>query len=531
MSKAIPVSAADARAVRDGCYFDMPAAQRVRRFFSGYLRHSLGEWAGRPFELLPWEWEGVIAPLFGWRTRDGRRRYKSASIWVPKKNGKTTIAAGIAAYMLAGDCEPGAEVYLAAVTREQAGIAFRQASHMVRASPPLAESMTVLETSKRITYEDGFIRALASEAGPAQGLNASAVIVDELHEWRKRDYYDSLIYSGIARRQPLFLTISTAGSGRDRLGWEQYQYARGILDGTIDDPTHLAYIAGAADDDDWTSPEVWERVNPSWGVTVREDEIREACERARSSPRYENAFRRFRLNQWTEQVDRWIALEAWDECPSEPPIELAGQPCFAAIDLSATRDLTARALVFPLGGGEYALKLRFWAPAREAYSYRDEQQREQLRQWARQGHITLCPGEAVDYAMVAADMRACAAEYRVQQVAMDPWNAQQVARELEAEGLRVVAFRQGLASMSPASKEFERAVSARKVYNFSNPVLRWMVSNVATRGDDNDNIMPCKGRSGDRIDGVVAAIMGIGLATAQAIEPESPYLHGGPVFV
>jgi len=302
---------ADERAVAQGYVFRLAAAERVRTFFQRFLCHSKGEWAGQPFELLDWQWDDIVAPLFGWQRPDGTRRFRRGYIEVPKKNGKSCLFSGLSLYLLLADGEPGAEIYSAAVDRDQASIVFTEAANMVEASPHLASRLQVVRSTKRIVdhRSRSYYKALSADVPAKEGLNAHAILIDELHAQRNRDLWDTLRYAGASRRQPLHLAITTAGYDRHSICWEQHDYAKKVQDGTIQDLAFFSYICAAESDDDWTAPEVWRKANPSFGITLSAEQFAEDCQEAQQSPAKENSFRRYRLNQWTEQDVRWLSLE------------------------------------------------------------------------------------------------------------------------------------------------------------------------------------------------------------------------------
>jgi len=518
-------TAADERFVAEGGWFDLAAAERVRTFFRKFLRHSKGEWARQPFELLPFQWTDIVAPLFGWKRSDGTRRYRRGYLEVPKKNGKSTLFSGLSLYLLAGDGEPGAEIYSAAVDRDQASIVYGEAANMVEASPELSSRLNVVRSTKRIVFHRtrSVYRALSADVPAKEGLNAHAVLLDELHAQKSRELWDTLRYAGASRRQPLHLSITTAGFDRHSICWEQHDYAAKVLDGTIDDPSFFAYIAAAAPEDDWTSPEVWKRANPGFGITISAEQFAEDCREAQESPAKENSFRRYRLNQWTEQETRWLNLEKWDLCGT-PLEDLEGRDCFAGLDLSSTTDISALVLVFP-GDDRYDVLPFFWVPE-EGARVRERRDRVPYGQWIRSGLITATPGEVVDYDVIRKAINDLGHRFRIREIAIDRWNATQLATQLEGDGFEMVAFGQGYASMSAPTKRLEELVLSRKLAHADHPVLRWMAGNVAIEKDAADNWKPSKKRSRERIDGIVALVMAIDRATTTPPEPECWYRPG-----
>ncbi len=505
---------ADEQAVLAGCRFDIKAAERVRTFFQQFLRHSKGEWAGQPFELLDWQWREIIAPLFGWLRADGTRRYRRGYIEVPKKNGKSTLFSGLSLYLLAGDKEPGAEIYSAAVDREQASIVFRESANMVETSASLASHLNVVRSTKRITFPRtrSFYRALSADVPAQEGLNAHAVLIDELHAQKTRQLWDTLRYAGASRRQPLQLAITTAGFDRHSICWEQHDYALKVLDATIEDTSFFAFISAADQEADWTDPDVWLQANPSFGITIDAGQFAEDCREAQESPAKENSFRRYRLNQWTEQEVRWLKMEKWDAC-DDAPGSLEGKHCFAGLDLSSTTDVTALVLVFP-EEDRFSVLPFFWIPE-EGSKQRERRDRVPYPQWVKQGLIEATPGEVIDYDRIRAKINELGKQYDIREIAIDRWNATQLATQLGGDGFEIVAFGQGYASMNWPTKKLEEVVLAGKLAHGGNPVLRWMASNVSIETDAADNWKPSKKKSVERIDGIVALIMALGRATTQ----------------
>jgi len=506
-------SEADERAVREGYRFDFQAAERVRTFFQRFLHHSKGAWAGQPFDLLDWQWRIVIAPLFGWKRPDGTRRFRRGYIEVPKKNGKSTLFSGLSLYLLVADREPGAEVYSAAVDRDQASIVYNEAANMVECSPHLSTRLSVVRSTKRIADHrtHSFYKALSADVPAKEGLNAHAVLIDELHAQKTRELWDTLRYAGAARRQPLHLSITTAGYDRHSICREQHDYANNVLEGVIEDPSFFAFIAAAAKDDDWTDPDVWRDANPSFGVTIQSDQFAEDCREAQESPAKENSFRRYRLNQWTEQDVRWLNMDKWDACGGDPG-DLEGQACYGGLDLSSTTDVSALALVFPRKDGYFSVLPFFWVPEEGAH-HRERRDRVPYLQWIREGHMDVTSGEVVDYDVIRRQIKQLGELYDIREIAIDRWNATQLASQLTDDDFEIVAFGQGYASMNSPTKKLEEVVLAHKLRHGGHPVLRWMASNVSIETDAADNWKPSKKKSIERIDGIVALIMGLDRAS------------------
>jgi len=499
--------------------------------FISALKFTKGEWAGRPFILQPWQ-KKFIRKLFGYVNKDGTRRYRTAYLEIPRKNGKSELAAAIALYLLFADGEPGAEIYSAAADREQASLVFNAAATMVRKSKWLSGISRIVDSQKRIVFykKNSFYRAISSEAYSKHGFNAHAVVYDELHVAPNRDLWDTLQTSMGARRQPLMLAITTAGYDRNSICWEVHEYARQVRDGVIKDPSFLPVIYSADPEDDWTDEKVWAKANPNLGVTIKLDFLRQECQRAKEIPAYQNTFRRLYLNQWTQQDTRWIDMEAWRECGGKVDYEeLANLRCWAGVDLSTTTDISSCALVFePDSDGVVHVLSYNWVP-RENIAARVRCDRVPYDLWAQQGHITATEGNVIDYDYIRI---AITDEIKrrfplLQVVGYDPWNATKWAIDLESEGVPVMEVRQGFKTMSPACKELERLIIGRKLRHNNNPVLTWAMDNLVVAQDPAGNIKPAKDKSTERIDPAVAVIIAISTMLQSEAPEESAYESRG----
>jgi phage terminase large subunit-like protein len=490
-------------------------AQDAIAFING-LTHTKGAFAGQAFDLRPWQTR-IVKQLFK-RRKDGLRQYRTCLLMLPRKNGKTELAAAIALYGLLADGEAGAEVYSAAADRDQAGLVFGVAAQMVRNHPALSAACYIVESQKRIVHQasGSFYKAISAEAYSKHGFNASMVIYDELHAAPSRELYDVLSTSMGARKQPLLLAISTAGYDRHSILWELYAHAQKVAESPDLDPSFLPVLYEAPVDADWTKERVWKKANPALGDFRSLEEMRTACARAQEIPAQENNFRRLYLNQWTEQAARWIAVSAWDACKApRPRAALGGRRCYVGMDLSSTADLTALVAVFPDDTG-FDVLAQFFVP-RERIRDRSLRDRVPYDQWARDGYLTATPGPVVDYEAVRLALLAWHTEFDVRMVAYDPWNATDLVSRLEKqEGLACVPMRQGFGSLSAPTKSLEKAVLARQLRHDGHPVLRWNLSNVSVESDPQGNLKPSKVLSTERIDGVVALIMAVDLMDRNA---------------
>lgn len=498
-----------------GLRWDQAAADRANEFF-GYLRQSKGRWANEPLALLPWQ-AFIIGSIFGWKRANGTRRFRSAYTEVARKQGKSTLAAGVALYLLDFDGEPGAEVYAAATKRDQAKIVWSEAASMVRRTTALNRRVKIVDSRANMHILDtsSKFEALGKDSDSLDGLNVHGAIIDELHAHPTRYIVDVLETAAGARTQPMFFYITTAGiASKETIYQETHQRARRVVEGIIEDDSLFAYIASLDPEDDWADPAVYPKANPSLGITILLDELVAERDKALDTPGRQNAFRRLRLNQQTEQVSRWLDMALWDTPEAAAPIDsaaLEGRPCWGGLDLSTTTDLTALVLVFRDEDGGYILLPHFWVPE-ENLRRRAQRDRVPYDLWANQGHLAATPGNVVDYQAIVAKVRELSSRYRVQEIAFDPWNATGVVTQLQEEGANMVEVRQGYASLTAPAKEFEKAVTSKRLRHGGHPVLRWNAANVSVEQDPAGNLKPSKAKSTERIDGVVAAIMAVGRA-------------------
>ena len=479
-------------------------------------RQSKGEWAGKCLKLLPWQLE-FTRNLFGWKKRsDGTRRYRSGYVSVAKKNGKSTWFAGLANYLFMADGEPGSEVYSAAADKPQAALVFNDAKIMVEQSPSLLKRVEIYKQSMYYASARSSYTVQSSDAPTKHGINAHAIIFDELHAQRTRVLYDTLKGAVAARRQPLFLMITTAGNDRKSICYEVHERARRVLKDPQLEPSFLPMIFETDKDADWKDERIWEMANPSLDATVKREFLKSELLEALESPAKQNAFRQLHLNQWTQQSVRWLDMDVWNENGDFVDVSiLRKEPCFAGLDLSSSQDLTAYVLLFPPSPkhDKWIVLPFFWMPE-EGIPRRVLKDGLPFDAWAREGWLSLTPGNTVDQGFIRAKIQELGKIYNIQEIGYDRWGANKISTELQDDGFEITQFGQGFKDMSPASKEFERMILRREMAHGNNPILRWMAGNVAVKRDPADNIKPDKAVSGDRIDGIVALIMAVGRATA-----------------
>jgi len=540
--------------------YNAEVADLVVYFFNHYLTHTKGtEWAGDSFKLFPWQEHRIIRPLFGIlreppseKYPNGLRRIRKAYIEICKKNGKSELIAGVGLKGLVADFEAAGEIYTAAAEREQANIIHKASSQMVRNNDELFAMCEIIRSQKRITRDDSYYQALSADVPTKHGYSPHMILFDELHAQPNSDLWDVLTKGSTkARKQPIILSITTAGYDQESICWKERERAVKILTGVIEDKEYLPVIYGMDEDEDWEDEENWKAVNPSmyweveregkkfyrisWDDTTYQsvddvpgifplDEFRKDYQDAKETPYVINLWRRLNLDQWTNQDVQIIDLKEWDACGTAFSAEcLQGAICFPGLDLSLTTDITGCGYIFPQEDGYIKVLCDMWIPAdnvkaaidRDAVPY---------DQWIREGWIATTPGNIIDYEYIKKRLIDRRDYFDMQELSYDPWKATQIALQLQGEGFVVVPVRQTFNQMSEPTKYFLDLIKVGKFDHGNNPVLRWMANNFTVLVDTNENIRPNKVKKTKRIDGLVAAIIGLsGLIHNPDIEQGSQY--------
>jgi phage terminase large subunit-like protein len=491
------------------------------REFIGFLKHSRGDFAGKPFILEPWQDE-YLDKLFNTKRDDGLRQYRTSLLALPRKNGKSALSAAIGLYMLCCD-DIGAEVIVAAGDRSQAALLHTAAKQFVESSA-LSKRCKIYRNSIVLPERNATMICISSEAGTKHGYNPSCVLVDEYHVFPDRELVDVLETGMGARSQPLTIYITTAGT--DKLGpcYKDWQRAEKIRDGVLKDETFLPLIFAADPDADPFIEATWKASNPNYGVTLKPDYFHQMSTRAKQSPSEEVVFRTLHLNQWVNSESKWLRHGAWEANAGElrPP---GDRVAFCGLDLSSTQDTTAFVAVWPDDDGTYDVYAHLFIPE-EGADRASKADRVPYRQWAKEGFVTLTEGDITDYDAVRNHVLSFCEKNSVRSVAIDRWNATHLTTQLVGEGIDVKPFGQGYASMSAPTKLLETLIIGGKLRHGGNPALAWQVSNVTLRVDDAGNVKMSKAHSNStsRIDSAVALVMALGLASAEPrgpdIEPE-----------
>lgn len=512
----------------------MPFDQKKAEYTVNFIQclKLTDDFYGQPFLLQPWQKE-AISEFYGTLKENGFRQYHYLYLEMPKKNGKSQLAAALGLYHTFGDGSYDGEVYVCAADKDNASIVFNAALSMLKQSPYLMKRAKIKESQKtiidKVTHTT--FKVLSAEAYSKHGYKPTCVIFDELHAQPNRDLWDVMTFgSGSARKQPVYIVLTTAGDDPDRvsIGWEIHEKARRIYEArrgnTIysDNPTWLPFIYGLGGDADKIKDidiydeKLWYECNPSLGVTIDIDTLRDEAKDARESPAMERLFRWLRLNQWISvKLVGWLPLAEWDATIREKP-DLKGKKCWAGVDLSSTTDLTSLTLTFPPQDG-----LPFWyqlySPWITEEKMREREQRDGVpfSQWVAEGHVHVTPGRTIDYEWVGEVILQLGTVYRIQWVGLDPWQAQFIEKVLTDNGVKVAEIPQDVKNISPAMKKYEKLLLDRKLFHEDNPCARWNFGNVRLYTDANDNYKADKHKSIGRIDVIISAIISIAMHMAQ----------------
>lgn len=517
-----------------GYTFEQERADRVVKFVQQFVTMTSGrKFAGKPMKLMPWQIHDIIEPLYGWVDDAGLRRYRRAAIFVSKKNGKSSLMAALVLYHLLADGEPGAAVYGAAVDRIQSGLIYRAVAASVRANPELTRALEVIDSRSTIVHRPTASRytCLAADSWRAEGIDASAVVIDELHAHRKPDLVQALTYAGAARSQPLVVAISTAGESRNGIGYRWYEDARLVENSPDANPTFFGKIYEAKQDDarGYGDPAVRREANPSLGVTITEKDFAADHADALTAPTKMTAFLRYRLGIWAQSDSRFFHGDAWSNCSAGPAEPLAGRPCWVGVDLASNLDMTSAAFVFKGADGSYAVEWKYWVP-RETVA---DRVREGIPYdaWIRDGWVTVTDGHRLDHEAVARDIVAYGQTHEIRAVGVDPWQAGALETLLQREGLTVRDIPQRTAYLNAPVKLLEALVVEKRLRTGGNPVAAFNANNVCVYTDPTGMVKLDKAKSTEKIDGIVALVNALALASTDEDSGAAPSLDDWKIRV
>jgi phage terminase large subunit-like protein len=497
--------------------FDKDAAERVAQF-GQLLPHTKGKWAQKQerIKLEPWQLF-IFCSVFGWlRNKSGNRRFTEAYCEIPRKNGKSVIAAVVGNYMFCADGEYGAEVYCGATTEKQAWEVFRPAKLMLEKTPALKSAAGIEIMAKNISIPADGSRFEPLIGNPGDGSSPSCALVDEYHEHDTPDLYDTMLTGMGAREQGLMFIITTAGFNLAGPCYDKRRQAQQMLDGVMPNDELFAIIYTIDPDDDWQDPAVLRKANPNYGVSVSEEFLLKQQRDAIRYPSRTNAFLTKHLNIWVSARTAWLNMADWHSCGdgSLTLDQFVGRECWMGVDLASKTDIASIALIFrdegDAGRDKWIVFTRNYLP--EGAIERAGNNRAAYEAWQNAGHLVVTDGEEIDFDQIRDEIRDLAAMFQINEIAYDPWRATQLAHQLMKDGAEIIEYRNTVQNMSPPMREMEAAITGKRLVHPEDPVLTWMASNVVAKTDAKENIFPRKERNENKIDGIIAILMALGRA-------------------
>lgn len=490
--------------------FDEVAAERPIEFIESFCRQSKSEWIGKPVKLELFQ-KAYIAALFGFVNKNtGERRFNETLFLVARKNGKSTMLSGIALYLLVGDGEGGAEIYSVATKKDQAKLVFNEAVNMVKQSPDLSKHLKKHKTDISFPLTFSKFEALASDSNSLDGLNSHAVIIDELHAIKDRNLYEVMKQSMSARKQPLIVMITTAGTVRECIYDDMYDYACKVVDGTIEDERFLPILYELDNRDEWTDWKMWQKANPGLGTIKQFDKLAEHVERAKTNPKDLPGVLTKDFNIRETVSGMWVTFDDVNN-PEEYSLEdLKDSYAVGGADLSSTTDLTCATLIIMKPGSDKKYVLQKYFLPKENIEKKIKEDKIPYDIWEKRGLMTLCEGNKVNYSDVTAWFMEMYQEYGIRPlwIYYDPWNSQYWIQEMKDTGFDMQECRQGFQTLSQPMKEMEADLKAHIVNYNNNPILKWCLTNTSIKMDENGNIRPVKGQNQKmRIDGSVSLLI------------------------
>lgn len=511
-------------------------AQHAIDFYPKFLRLAEGEHAGQPFTLEPAQ-QFIVGSFFGWFGPDGFRRFRVGYIEMGKGNGKSPTLAGIGLYGLTFDDEPAAEIYAAAVTRDQARIMFTDAQRMVSASPALADLVDANVNNLAVLSTNSFFRPVSSEGRGLDGKRVHMALIDEIHEHPNALVVDKMRAGTKGRRQALIVEITNSGYDRESVCWKHHEYSTQLLEGVVDNDAWFAYVCaldaceacrsdgkdqpqeGCARCDDWRDERVWIKANPLLDVSITRKYLREQVTEAVGMPSKQNIVKRLNFCIWTQSYSRWLDVERWLACKTEvPDAALVGVPCFGGLDLGQSDDLCAFVRYYALPDGRVAVRGRYWLPRSAVTKHKDRP----YAQWEASGALTITEGDITDYDLVEQDVGDLAEASGVQAIAYDKRFAQHMALHLEGRGITMIDTPQGF-QLNEALRHVHDLVTAGTLCHGGDPILSWAAANMVVRTGTKGEIRPDKEHARDKIDPMVALVMA-GSRAIVAVPAEAPLI-------
>lgn len=509
-------------------YFHKPTAEAVCLFIQA-LPHTKGKWAAKreAIVLEPWQ-KFIFAVLFGWkRKKDDTRRFREFYGCVPRKNGKSVLAAGTGNFMFTLDGEFGAEIYAGATTEKQALEVFKPAKIMVQKTMELVEAFGIELNAMNMNRPEDGSKFEPVVGNPGDGSSPSCSLVDEFHEHKTPDLYETMLTGMGAREQPLMFIITTAGTNIAGPCYDKQLEVQKMLDDTQPNDELFGIIYTIDNEEDWDKPESLYMANPNIGVSVKEDYLLSQLENAKNNPSRQVIYKTKHLNIWCGAKAQWLNMVKWRECgDSSLKIEdFKDDECFACIDLAAKIDMCVQLRLFRReidGELHYYAFPKFYLPEETINNTKEKANKNAYQRWVASGHLCEMPGYEIDFTLFGDEVQEDCEGLNLQEVVYDPWRAAQLAQQLEKEGMTTVEYRNTVQNMTLAMKEMEAAVMSGRFHHTDHPVLNWMASNTVNKVDKKENYFPDKESNENKIDGIVACIMGVGRAM---YEPENDEMN------
>ena len=507
--------------------YDASKAEKVCRFIEN-MPHTKGRWAAKKEDLIlsPWQ-KFIVCNIFGWVNPAGFRRFRKAYLKICRKNGKSIMAAAIGHYMFSMDGEYGAEVYSGATTEKQAWEVFSPARLMALRTPDYTSKFGIDVNAKNISIIENGSKFEPLIGKPGDGASPSCAIVDEYHEHDTDDFVQTMETGMGARDQPLLLVITTSGDNISGPCYDMESDCKKLLDGVFEDDRIFTLMYGIDEGDDWTDPAILRKANPNFDVSVSGEFLEAQQKEAIRSATKQNAFKRKHLNVWVGAHTTFLNMEDVKKCEQELNInDFIGLDCIIPVDLASKIDIVATPKVFTKQINDkvhYYLFSKFYIPEETALDPKNDR----YQKWVIDGHLIATDGNEVDFNEIQADLKADMNKHGAKEITYDPWRATQLAQGLQTEGANIVEFRNTVANMSPAMYEMEAAIKSGRFHYDGNPVMTWMFSNLVAKIDAKENVYPRKQKPENKIDGVVALIMGIGRAMSNEQIESGPYESRG----
>lgn len=492
-------------------YFSQKHAQHIFDFAEKFCKHTKGEFAGKPIKLELWQ-KFIFGSLMGWRKKDTNcRRFNISYVQIARKNGKSTMISVLLLYMFYCDKEPGAEIYTASVKKDTAKIVWLDCMRMIKANKSLKKGVKIQESLSTLWKQNSVIKALSADSGQ-DGLNIHAYALDEVHLLPNNEMYNVLVSATGARQQPMGFLITTAGESRGGTSfcYSYYEFCKRILNKSVENDSVFVYIAELDSQDEIHDPSNYIKANPNLGVSITLEYLTDAYKRAVDGGEYDN-FLIKHMNLWISKRTAYFPMDKWGD---KPRPQLEGLPCWVGVDLASRIDLCSVTAVFPHENGSYSILSHSFMPE-NIVNYKMRMDRVPYKAWIKAGYITATPGDVIDIDYVYSYIKQLQQKYNVVEVDLDPWQAAQLIKDLEADGTTCVEIRQGYKTLSPPIKLIKELIIQGKFLHGNDPVLKWATSNAVPQFDQNENVILTKAKSINRIDPIASTVTGMARAMYQ----------------